>query len=100
MTVYLLHIYDRNGNSVFEKEWCRRKSSNLSKEQEQKLVFGMIHSIKSFVSKMAPRDGYVFRLDIFQLLTVGRCCHAISSEQSILIDKKIFAYFFVKFRRF
>nr|CAB3267217.1 trafficking protein particle complex subunit 1-like [Phallusia mammillata] len=57
MTIHLLHIYDRNGNSLFAKEWSRKKSSNLTKVEEQKLLFGMIHSIKSFVTKMSPKDG-------------------------------------------
>nr|XP_009861434.1 trafficking protein particle complex subunit 1 [Ciona intestinalis] len=56
MTVFLLHIYNHNGISLYEKEWCRRKKSNLPKEQENKLMFGMLHSIKSFVAKMSPKD--------------------------------------------
>jgi len=56
MTVHLLHIYARNGDSLYEKEWNRKKTSNLTKAEEKKLLFGFIHSIKSFVMKMSPKD--------------------------------------------
>lgn len=56
MTVYTLHIFNNKGCCLFEKEWKRNKKSSLPKEQELKLMFGMIHSINSFVSKMSPTD--------------------------------------------
>nr|XP_039251660.1 trafficking protein particle complex subunit 1-like [Styela clava] len=56
MTVYSLHIFNKTGGCLYEKEWKRSKKSSLPKEQELKLMFGMIHSINSFVSKMSPTD--------------------------------------------
>lgn len=60
MTIYTLHIFDNKGSCLFDKEWVRNKTSSLPKEQEIKLMFGMIHSINSFVSKMSPCDLYPF----------------------------------------
>lgn len=56
MTVYSIHIFNKTGACMYEKEWKRSKKSSLPKEQELKLMFGMIHSINSFVSKMSPTD--------------------------------------------
>jgi len=57
MTVYSFHIFDRTGRSLFQKEFFRPKASTMDREQEKKLLFGMVHSIKSFVEKMSPVDG-------------------------------------------
>jgi len=57
MTVFTLYIFDRNGNCLFQKDWCRKKINSLSTDEERKLIFGMIHSIKAFVDKMSPKDG-------------------------------------------
>ena len=57
MTIFTLYIFDRNGNCLFHKDWCRQKVNTLTKDEERKLLFGMIHSIKAFVDKMSPKDG-------------------------------------------
>ncbi|KAK8389697.1 hypothetical protein O3P69_008995 [Scylla paramamosain] len=75
MTIYNLYIFDRDGQMLYYGEWTRKKQSGMSREEEAKLMYGMIFSIKSFVTKMSPvdlREGYLtyctnkYRLHLFE----------------------------------
>jgi hypothetical protein len=58
--IYNFYVYDRKGNCIYYEEW-NRKIPTKNLEEEQKLMYGMLWSLKSFVKKTSPSPyGFVF----------------------------------------
>lgn len=57
MTVYNLYIFDRNCTCLLYREWCRKRETGISREQELKLMYGMVYSLKSLVSRLSCTSG-------------------------------------------
>eukprot|EP00808_Paulinella_micropora_P018584 g38748.t1 len=56
MTIYKLFIFDRQGTCLFYRAWGQKPLSAKAIEQEKKLLFGLLYSVKDFVNKMSPRS--------------------------------------------
>lgn len=55
---YNFYIYDRRGKCLFYKEWNRPLNTLADDpEEEKKLMFGMLFSLKDLATKMSPSAG-------------------------------------------
>jgi hypothetical protein len=56
MTIFNFYIFNKRGAALYYREWNRQYNSFASDDQdeERKLMFGMIVSLKELLSKMQP----------------------------------------------
>ena len=61
-------MFDRNGTCLYYTQWQGGKSCNMPKEEEEKLMYGMLFSLKSFVTRMSP----TYTKDVFVSYTTSK----------------------------
>ncbi|EWM28399.1 trafficking protein particle complex 1 [Nannochloropsis gaditana] len=55
--IYNLYIFDRRGACLFYREWCRPLNTLAEDpEEEKKLMFGMLYSIKGLVAALGSKN--------------------------------------------
>ena len=58
MGLYNFYIFSQKGKCIFYKEWSRPLNTlSDDPEEERKLMFGMLFSLKDLASKLSPSDG-------------------------------------------
>ena len=62
MTIFNLYIFDKDCTCLYYREWVRNKEAGISRDEEFKLMYGMIFSIKSLLSRLShktSREGFL-----------------------------------------
>ncbi|VDM23042.1 unnamed protein product [Wuchereria bancrofti] len=57
MTIFNFYLFNRDGACVLYREWKREKKAVMSMEQELKLMYGMLLSLRSFALKLSTAAG-------------------------------------------
>lgn len=108
MTIYNLYLFDRNCTCLYYKEWQRQKEAGISKDEEFKLMYGMIFSIKSLISRLSvtsAKEGLIgytasnYKLHYFETPTgfkfVMNTDMSVDNIQDVL--RNIYARIFVEY---
>ena len=76
MTLYSFHIFDRRGKTLFTKQYnahFHQKVSSQSEEEQRKLVFGMLFSLREIMGTLAPPNDGFSEPTVLQSVKTGRC---------------------------
>ena len=58
MTIFNFYVFNRKGKCLFYKEWTRPLNTlSDDPEEEKKLMFGMLFSLKDLSAKLSPNPG-------------------------------------------
>ncbi|KAJ7559875.1 hypothetical protein O6H91_04G106400 [Diphasiastrum complanatum] len=74
-----LYLYNRSGVCLHYHVWLRTHTT-LSPQQDQKLMFGLLFSLKSFTSKMDPTSVHKGNLGVPQFAGQGCSFHSFSTN--------------------
>ncbi|XP_022922155.1 trafficking protein particle complex subunit 1-like [Cucurbita pepo subsp. pepo] len=77
--VNMMYIFNRNGVCLFYREW-NRPLRTLNPQQDHKLMFGLLFSLKSFTAKMDPTSADKGNLGVPQLPGQGCSFHSFRTN--------------------
>ncbi|KAF6147742.1 hypothetical protein GIB67_006715 [Kingdonia uniflora] len=75
----MMYVFNRNGICLIYKEW-NRSLRTLSSQQDHKLMFGLLFSLKSFTTKMDPSNVEKGNLGVPQLPGQGCSFHSFRTN--------------------
>jgi len=108
--IFSFHLFSRSGEQIYHQQWKRlAQSSHHNIEDDAKLMFGMLFSLKAFVGKLSPHSDEAqfhhyttgsYKLNYmetlsglkFVMLTDNKTVGNIANEL-----KEIYAKFYVKY---
>ncbi|RZC69800.1 hypothetical protein C5167_032934 [Papaver somniferum] len=76
---HMMYVFNRNGVCLLYREW-NRPLRTLSSQQDHKLMFGLLFSLKSFTAKMDPSSVEKGNLGVPQLPGQGCSFHSFSTN--------------------
>ncbi|CAM8963830.1 hypothetical protein QQ045_005987 [Rhodiola kirilowii] len=76
---HVMYIFNRNGVCLLYKEW-NRPLKTLDAQQDHKLMFGLLFSLKSLTAKMDPTDADKGNLGVPQLPGHGCSFHSFRTN--------------------
>lgn len=76
---HMMYIFNRNGVCLLYREW-NRPLRTLNIQQDQKLMFGLLFSLKSLTSKMDPVCAEKVSLGVPQLAGQGCAFHSFRTN--------------------
>jgi hypothetical protein len=59
--IYALYLFDRHCACIYQQKWNTNQTSTLSPEEEAKLVFGVVISLRNLAMKLSLNE-YFFIL--------------------------------------
>lgn len=82
MKLYNFYIFNRSGDCLFYREWSRPQNTlHGDPDEEKKLVFGMLFSLKDFTHKLSPRADSE---DLRMVKTKTFCLHHYESATGLM----------------
>ena len=108
MTIYTLYIFDRNCTCLYYREWLRHKKAGIPQEEEFKLMYGMLFSIKSLISRLSvtsAKEGLIgysasnYKLHYFETPTGFKFVLNTDTDEGDIQDvlRHIYARIFVEY---
>ncbi|GAU31903.1 hypothetical protein TSUD_270880 [Trifolium subterraneum] len=76
---HMLYVFNRNGICLLYREW-NRPLHTLNAQQDHKLMFGLLFSLKSLTAKMDPTSAEKGNLGVPQLPGQGCSFHSFRTN--------------------
>ena len=87
MKLFNLYIFNRSGECLYYREWERPQNTlHNDLDEERKLVFGMLFSLKDLTNKLSPisSSGEVTPCNLHVIKTKTFCLHHYESTTGLM----------------